>query len=447
MTELPASETKYRIMIIDDSATCRNIVKSYLTSDNFEVTEVADSTLALKTAKECQPVVILTDVQMPDMDGYDVCKALKADEQTQHIPVLFVTSEGQTDQKVKGFEAGGADYIPKTADQTEVIARVRTHVRIACLQNDLFASRDMLAERVYDVEKHMERERELRKQVETQQTQMLQNEKMASIGALAAGVAHEINNPIGFVSSNLTTLSEYIEDMKRVITAYTDFIEAITNKDSQAADKLKAAMETRKEVDLDYLLEDLEGLITDSVDGTHRVRKIVADLRDFSHVDSPDVSVEDINSLVEKTINVATNELKYKAEVVQNYGKLDSIPCFGGKLGQVFLNLLVNAAHAIETRGTITVSTGQESKFLWIEIADTGSGIPEEALSRIFDPFYTTKDVGKGTGLGLHLSHNIVEAHGGNISVKSKVGEGTTFRIELPLTGPPEAEQQHDQAA
>jgi two-component system NtrC family sensor kinase len=162
-------------------------------------------------------------------------------------------------------------------------------------------------------------------------------------------------------------------------------------------------------------------------------------------VDNPNVSEENINQLLDKTINVAWNELKYKTEVVREYGQIPLIPCYGGKLGQLFLNLLVNAAQAIEERGTITIRTGQDDRHVWVEVSDTGRGIPSEDLKRIFDPFFTTKEVGKGTGMGLHLAYKIVEAHGGHIRAESTVGEGTTFRIELPVAGSPEIREKQDE--
>ncbi len=269
-------------------------------------------------------------------------------------------------------------------------------------------------------------------------TQLVQSDKMASIGQLAAGIAHEINNPIGFISSNLNRLHDYVRDIKRVLAAYQGLREACG--EGGGADVAARAQEIdriREEIDLGYIVSDLSNLVAESIEGSERVRQIVANLRDFSHVDSPDVTEEDVAELLEKTISVAWNVLKYKVQVVREYGPTPPLPCYGGKLGQVFLNLLVNAADAIHDRGTITIRTGSGEGVIWIEISDTGRGIAPENLSRIFEPFFTTKEVGEGTGLGLHLAHNIIEAHQGQLAVESTVNRGTTFRIELPLTGPP----------
>lgn len=281
----------------------------------------------------------------------------------------------------------------------------------------------------------------------TTQAQLVQNEKMASIGQMAAGVAHEINNPIGFIASNLGSLRQYVVDLKRVLAADNTLIDACEVEDERVRAAVTDARTARREVDLDFILEDLENLVDESLGGADRVKKIVADLRDFSHVDSPDVVEVDLNDLIEKTISVASHELKYKVEVVREYGRVPNIPCHGGKVGQIILNMLINSVQAIEDRGTITVRTGVETDAAWFEVEDTGSGIEEEHLSRIFEPFFTTKDVGKGTGLGLHLTHKIVQAHGGQIDVHSTVGEGTRFRVALPLSGPPDGEAERSGAS
>ena len=276
-----------------------------------------------------------------------------------------------------------------------------------------------------------------RQEVAGLRTQLVQSDKMASIGQLAAGVAHEINNPIGFISSNLNCLHDYAKDIERVISAYQRLREACRDGGDGLTERAQEIDRILEEIDLDYMMADLSNLVAESIEGSERVCQIVANLRDFSHVDSPDVSEEDVAELLEKTISVAWNVLKYKVQVVREYGPTPLIPCYGGKLGQVFLNLLVNAADAIHDRGTITIRTGSGEGVIWIEISDTGRGIAPENLSRIFEPFFTTKEVGEGTGLGLHLAHNIIEAHQGQLAVESTVNRGTTFRIELPLTGPP----------
>jgi len=300
-----------------------------------------------------------------------------------------------------------------------------------------------------DAERREEQESrlsELRESLEETQNQLLQYGKMASIGQLAAGVAHEINNPVAFISSNLNTLVNYVEDVTRLLEAFDNLLSKCGESPADLSSDVEKVGRLREEIDLDYLLGDLKSLLDESIEGVCRVRKIVMDLRDFSHVDRPDAEPADINQLMQTAIRLASNELKYKTEIVREYGEIPTLPCYGSQLGQVFLNLLVNAAHAIEKGGQVIVRTGVVEDRIWVEVADSGHGIPANIRDRIFEPFFTTKDVGKGTGLGLHLSYKLVKAHGGEILVDSTIGKGTTFRIELPLSGRPDAveERQSD---
>jgi len=268
--------------------------------------------------------------------------------------------------------------------------------------------------------------------VEDAQQQLLQSEKMAAIGQLAAGVAHEINNPVGFVNSNLGTLKTYINNLLQLIEAY----EAVEAGGDRSA--LDAA---RQAADLEFLREDLPSLLLESQDGLNRVTKIVQDLKDFSRVDQAEHQLANLNESLESTLNVVCNEIKYKAEVVRELGNIPQVECVPAQINQVFMNLLVNAAQAIEQRGTITLRSGAAGEQVWFEIADTGKGMSPEIQNRIFEPFYTTKPVGKGTGLGLSISYDIiVKKHGGHIEVNSEPGKGTTFRITLPLHMPEAAE-------
>lgn len=272
---------------------------------------------------------------------------------------------------------------------------------------------------------------ELNARLNEAQEQLLQNEKMASIGQLAAGVAHEINNPIGYVHSNIGALETYLNDLFLILDAYASTENKLT-ADTVAHVELQRL---KAELNLDFLRMDIPLLMAESKEGISRVRKIVQDLKDFSHVNSSqEWRWADLHQGLNSTLNVVNNEIKYKAEVVKEYGTLPEIECLPSEINQVFLNLLVNAAHAIadSERGIITLRSGCDDRHVWIEVADTGNGIAPENLKRIFDPFFTTKPIGKGTGLGLSLSYGIVTKHGGSIEVNSKVGTGTSFRVILP---------------
>lgn len=271
---------------------------------------------------------------------------------------------------------------------------------------------------------------ELNNKLSRAHEQLLQSEKLASIGLLAAGVAHEINNPIGYIFSNFNSLNGYQANLFDIIDAYKQAEPHIA-----AHDVLTDLQALKKRLDLDFLKEDVVALMRESQEGIVRVRKIVQDLKEFSHVDSiQDWVWMDLHKGIDSTLNIISNEIKYKADIVKEYGQLPEFECISTQINQVIMNVLVNAAHAIgNERGRIAIRTGSGDDEVWLEVEDTGCGIPKENLSRIFDPFYTTKQVGKGTGLGLSLSYGIIHAHGGRIAVQSEVGKGTTFRITLPV--------------
>jgi len=263
------------------------------------------------------------------------------------------------------------------------------------------------------------------------QEQLVQTEKLASIGQLAAGVAHEINNPMGYVHSNLETLVTYSQHLLSLIEAYGHVLEK-----SGDANGMEEIREMERRFDIEFVREDLPQLLTESREGAERVRKIIQDLKDFSRSDAPTSwTMADIHRGLDSTLNIVWNELKYKARLVKSYGELPQIRCVPSELNQVFLNVLVNAGQALEQDGIITVSTAVEDDCVVVAIGDNGCGIPEDVIARIFDPFFTTKPVGKGTGLGLSISYGIIKKHGGRIEVSSTVGQGTLFRILIPIKG------------
>ncbi|MCK4622770.1 MAG: GHKL domain-containing protein [Desulfuromonadales bacterium] len=287
--------------------------------------------------------------------------------------------------------------------------------------------------RLRQIEKNYQAELEFRVEETTRELQatheiMLQGEKMASIGQLAAGVAHEINNPVGFISSNLGSLNKYLGRLTDFMDSQAKAIE--TSCPPEVKDAIQAE---RRKIKLDLITEDLGPLIDESLEGAERVKKLVQNLKSFSRADETEPKPTDINEVIENSINVCWNELKYVAELKKEYGELPSIKAYPQQLGQVFMNLLVNAAHAIETKGEISIRSWHEGGTIFVFISDTGCGIPEENLGRIFEPFFTTKESGKGTGLGLSIIYDIVKKHQGDIRVESVPGEGTTFIVKLPV--------------
>ena len=347
----------------------------------------------------------------------------------------IVLREGLPAAAARGTWSGETALLTKSGREFAVLQVIMAHKK----QGDGI---EYYSTVIHDISKRKQIEEDMRKsngelkdvirQLHDTQNLLLQSDKMASVGQLAAGVAHEINNPIGYVGSNLGTLDGYIKELFGLFAAYEEMESAVA--DDAALARVKAV---KNKVDLDFLKEDVLSLMRESQEGIIRVKKIVQDLKDFSRVDSGDEwHRADLHKGLDSTLNVASNEIKYKAEVKKEYSDIAEVECVISQLNQVFMNLLVNAAHAIEERGTITLRTGQQGEEVWVEVADTGKGIAPEHINKIFDPFFTTKPVGKGTGLGLSLSYGIIQKHHGRIEVNSEVGKGTSFKVWLPVNQP-----------
>jgi signal transduction histidine kinase len=266
-------------------------------------------------------------------------------------------------------------------------------------------------------------------QLEAARNQLIQSEKMAAIGQLAAGVAHEINNPIGYINSNFYTLQHYVAMLEQLFAAYDE----VHDRLPEGHPEKERIRQARDAIDLAFLRDDLPKLIQESRQGGERVKKIVMDLKNFARQDETVWEEATVNDLCEHTLNIVYNELKYKAEIVKEYGETPPIRCHPVQLEQVLVNLLVNAAQSIETRGVITLRTATTEGKVIMEVEDTGCGIAPEHLPRLFEPFFTTKPPGSGTGLGLSISYSIVQRHGGDITVRSTPGKGTVFRVSLPI--------------
>ncbi len=271
-------------------------------------------------------------------------------------------------------------------------------------------------------------------ELDSAKNQLLQSEKLASIGQLAAGVAHEINNPVGFINSNIASLSRYMDDLFHLIELYEKL-----DSDAMSDSIRENIQQLKSEIDIEYLKVDIKDLLDESQEGVGRVKQIVQDLKDFSHINEDEWSWADLHHGIDATLNIAQNEFKYKAKIIKEYGDIPQVECLPSQLNQVFMNLLVNASHAISDNGVITIRSGCVDQEVWISVTDNGIGIPDDIKAKIFDPFFTTKPVGKGTGLGLSLSYGIVEKHKGRIDLDSEQGKGTSFTVWLPV------EQEHKQ--
>jgi signal transduction histidine kinase len=401
-----------RILIAEDEPTSRRVLEGVLAKMGFEVTVAVDGVEAWECLQSPEaPRLLLLDWIMPRLDGVSLCRMIRERLSRSYLYIIMVTARESRADLLAGFEAGADDYIAKPIDPEELKARLRVGQRVL----------------------------ELEEAQKKAGLQLLQSEKMASVGQLAAGVAHEINNPTGFVSSNLKTLADYMEDLLKLIGHYRRLKDSLEEGLGAAIEpavldsRLQPIRALEETADLDFILDDIPQLIEESREGTERIKKIVMDLKDFAHPGVDKACELDINQGLESTLNVVWNELKYKATVTKELGDIPKIRGYPQQLNQVFMNLLVNAAQAIKEKGEIRIRTQVSADGVEVVIADNGVGIHRDNLSKIFDPFYTTKEIGQGTGLGLHVVHNIVRKHGGSVEVESEVGQGTEFRIRLPM--------------
>ncbi len=407
------------ILIVDDEPLYLDLLGKLL-EPHYRVRVANSGARALEAlCSEPSPDLILLDVLMADMNGFDVLRKIRENTATHDIPVIFITSLHDDDSEQHGLELGAVDYVHKPLKNLTVLSRVRT-------QLDAKAARDMLRRNNQRLKNEVA---EGACALEQAQRQLLQGEKMAAMGQLAAGIAHEINNPVSFVGSNLGTLETYLNEIFSVIAAYENGAAALGPHPA-----FEAAKALQQELDYDFLQRDSKALLAESKDGIKRVRQIVSDLRDFSRISENDWEWTDLHRGLDSTLNIVWNELKYHCTIEKNYGDLPPVRCLAAQLNQVFMNLLVNAAQAIERKGKITITTQPGNKGeVRIIISDTGKGIAAENLSHIFEPFYTTKPAGKGTGLGLSLSQNIIARHHGQLEASSEIGQGATFTITLPV--------------
>lgn len=398
-----------KVLIAEDNMVSQNIMKKILGNQGYEVITANNGRQAWELIQKNDIQIVITDWMMPEMDGPTLCRKIRAATLPNYVYLILLTAKDKREDLISGLTSGADDFVTKPVNPNEVMARMQAGERVVKLEENLKKSN----------------------------AQLLQSEKMASIGQLAAGVAHEINNPTGFVSSNLRTLSEYQDDIEKVVREYRNLVKNMKNTrtvehcPSSISEQIKRIADLEAEVDIDFILNDVPDLIKESREGTERIKNIVIALKDFAHPGENKLKLADINKGIDSTLNVVWNELKYKSTVIKDYGDIPPVRCYPQQLNQVFMNLLVNAVQAIEKEGEIRILTRALDGYVEIKISDTGQGIPDEDLSKIFDPFFTTKEVGKGTGLGLNVVYNIIQRHKATIDVESEVGKGTTFSMRL----------------
>ena len=421
------------ILVVDDTPANLAILSEALNDADFEVAIATDGELAISQAKLSLPSLILLDVMMPGMDGFETCRRLKGSKVTKNIPIIFMTALSDSIDKVKGLSLGAVDYVTKPFQEAELIARVRTQLKLYHLTEHL---EHQVAERTAEVEQALQ-------QLQLSQVQLVQSEKMAALGKLVAGVAHEINNPLNFIHANLNHMEEYTQ-------IFLNFIELYQKNYPNPVDDIQ---EQAEDVNLSFIRSDVIKILASMKIGTKRIREIVLSLRNFSRIDEAEFKAVDIHEGIESTLIVLQHRFKVQPkgpeiQLIREYDKLPLVECYSGLLNQVFMNILANAIDSLEEANAkladqqiqdrpnkIIIRTSIiDTESVQILVIDNGCGIPENIRPYIFDPFFTTKPVGKGTGMGLSISYQIItEKHKGQLKCFSEVGQETKFVIQIPI--------------
>ncbi|MEA5506723.1 response regulator [Halotia wernerae UHCC 0503] len=455
------------ILIVDDNPNNLEVLSEALIDTDWEILVAVNGEGAIAQAEYACPNIILLDVMMPGIDGFVTCQRLKSNPQTCDIPIIFMTALSETVDKVKGLNLGAVDYITKPFEQEEVLARVKTHLKIHNLTQQLQIQNQQLKQEMSErlaVETQLQMlTQELEQRVEERtfqlsqalhnlqqaQVSLIQQEKMSALGELVAGIAHEINNPVNFILGNLSYASEYTQNLIHLFDLYQQYY---PEPEVEIAQKID-------EFDIDFLIQDFPQIISSMYKGTKRLAQMIHSLRHFSRRDDSAVKPTDIHEGIESTLLILQYRLKANPErpaieVIREYENLPLVECFPGPINQVFMNLLANAIDALEEKLGIAdwkleknfckpitpkiwirTSIQAQGSAVTIQIADNGIGMTEEVKQRLSEPMFTTKPVGKGTGLGLSITRQIIEEkHGGAIWFVSEAGEGTQFWIEIPLT-------------
>lgn len=414
-----------RILVVDDEAPVRKLFAQCL-NERHSCETAANAQEALEWLQREPFAMVISDIQMPGLGGIELLR--KINELYRDTAVIMVSGIDRTQRVIDAIRMGAYDYLLKPCDLDVLELCVERGLERRTLLRNARRYKEDLENRNTELARR-------KAELERVQAQLVHSEKMASLGQLAAGIAHELNNPAGFIFSNMAVLPGYVSRLAQILSTY----EGISLPDSDA-ERVRVA---KNENDYDNILADLTSIAADSYNGAERIREIVQNLRLFSRLDEAEFKQVDLHEGIESTLRLLSRY--YTSPYItlrRDYGNLPPINCYAGQLNQVWMNLLVNAAQAVgDVHGEVQIKTWYDDEIVSASVSDTGKGIAPEHLKRIFDPFFTTKPIGEGTGLGLSISHGIVERHRGTLSVESALGRGTTFTVSLPVN--PELNQAH----
>jgi signal transduction histidine kinase len=387
----------------------------------FKVRFATNGREALDSFRACPPDLVLSDVMMPEMSGIELCRTLKGDESTRAVPIVLVTSKAEREMKIEGLELGADDYVSKPFHPRELMARVRSLVRVRKLQKELAIRNESLEQALMNLQQA--------------EVQLVQSERLAAVGELAAGIAHEVNNPVNFALNAARAMEPTVKELGEATCGIAEFEWENLERLAGQIEAYRGGHRQEQVGELAGALKELAEIVTE---GLTRTSSLVGDLRDFAVVSrsSERVAGVDVAKGIRSTIQLLKHSLA-DSNATLDFEFADNVPTVSadsGALNQVFLNLIKNAAEAMEDGGgAIHVSLSHEDDWVVVHVVDNGPGIPSDVVAQLFNPFFTTKDAGKGTGLGLSISRNIIDAHEGELTVESEPGAGARFTVRLPV--------------